>query len=321
MSFLFENEREMDTHLAEVAAQAEKYMKSQVNVLFENTDLFIGDVYKDESKLPGKRLKTNIIANPARLAKKFKMRARFIVGYEVKGLNLFYEIWYLPFYGKYILVDKFGRKPKGYSGESARIKDVIDHLFDIVSTHDEVEDERELDRYAGRASRKAERDYAGFNDTDARYNQFSSYNPEETEQWRVNLLESNVASRQMLNKMINTNIEQYDQTKMNRHKISRLWTPILGRKIEYPSKFQGGIFSKLLKIFGKDKEATFVTGFTFLDKINVEIWFVKSLATGKGSFFVFDLTSAKIVAKNLSNMRQAYQEVAEKLSADPEYDD
>ena len=321
MAFLFENEQELERHLAGVSIQAEKYIAFHFSQLNEATDLVAGEVYKDESKLPGKRLKTNILANPVRLVKKFKMTARFIVGYEIPKLELFYEIWYLPFYGKYILVDKFGRKAKGYSGESTKIKDVINHLFNIVSTHDELDDENEIDRYATRASRKAERDFSRFNDTDDKYNQFSSYNPEETEAWRQNLLENSVASRQLLAKMVNTNIKEYDKTKMNKNKISRLWSPILGRKLEYPSKYQGGVFSKLLKIFGKDREATFVQGYTFDDRINIEIWFVKSLLSGRGSFYVFNITSAKLIAKNIQNLRSAYREISDIVSIPNERDE
>lgn len=320
MAFIFENEQDMYDYLAEVSVQAEKYIKSELKRLDENVelspDLVAGEVYKDKSKLPGARLKSNIIGNPARLVKKFKMTARFIVGYEIPGARLFWEIWYLPFYGKYILVDKFGKKAKHSSGESPRIRDVIKHLFDIVSTHDEDEDEEEITRYAGRASRRAERDFSSFNDTDARFNQFSSYNPEEVEKWRTSLLEANVASREMLGKMVNIEVKQYDQTRANKNKLNRLLGLILGRNLVYPSRFQGGVFSKILRVFGKDKEATFVTGFTFEDRIDIEIWFVKSLLSGKGSFYVFNLTAAKLVSKNLKNLRNAFKEVSEIMSFD-----
>jgi hypothetical protein len=298
-----------------ITEQAVQYINHKQNVLLERygddenedeANLFRGEVYTDESQLKGKRLKFNInLTTPARMAQR-KLHARFIVGYNIRNSHLFYEIWYLPFSGKYALVDKFGKKPDN-TRESPKLKDVIDMLFDIVATRDEDKDERELFGKARTASRDAERDF--------RSNLYASTDssPDEFVQ---KLLEANIASRQLLADMINQNVEEYHETKMNKSKVNRLWGVVLGRDITYPTKYIGGVINKALRIIGKDREATFVTGYTFNEKIDIEIWFVKSLLTGKGSFYVFDITSAKLIKKDLRTMRKAYKAVADKLGVD-----
>ena len=230
-----------------------------------------------------------MLGNPTRL---IKFKAQFIIGYQLSNSDLFYEIWFLPFKGKYVLVDKFGKRSDANLHRS--ITHAVDDLLDIISTKDRQKIGREFEREASRANRVV----AGV---------------EIDETYVQTLFETSAVSRKLFIDVINSNVKEYNSTRMDKSKISKLWSIPLGRSLTYPSKYIGGSINKLFKIIGKDREATFVVGYTFNNKIDIEIWIVKSLITGKGSFYVFDITSAKLIASKLPNMRTAYATIANKI--------
>lgn len=296
----------------------EAYSILTVDGVLLEADIFHGEVYKRKTQLSGGRLKRNIFDYRKHLTSGLgKLRPLFIIGYNLEKSHLFYEIWFLPFDAKYIIVDKFGKRTTKFKKYST-ITDVIDKMVDIISTTDDSP----LDLYSDADLQDAEEDLENElkdlqNRNEIRKLQRKVANMESfTEDDRVALLESNVTSRALLADMINSNIVEYHNTRMNRNKINSLWRFLLGRNIVYPSKYIGsGVKSKILSLVGLDREASFVVGYSMADKINLEVWFVKSLSQGKGNFYVFDVTSAKVVAKKLPNMRQAYAIISSKITA------
>lgn len=291
-------------------------------VLSEQEDIFKGNVYKDKSKLPSGRLKRNIFDFRKHLTGNIdKLQPLFIIGYNLEESRLFYEIWYLPFEGQYIIIDKFGKRTTKFH-KYETITQAVDELVDIISTvdienFDEDDLEKDIERNAERnirskyktTSRTLDRDE--WNDDSG----FKRYAECETQEDIDTLLEQNITSRGLLADMINSNITEYRETRMNRSKINSLWKFLLGRDIEYPTKYLGGgVKGAVLKLLGREKEASFVVGYSLGGKLDFEIWFVKSVTKGKGSFYVFDITAAKVLAKDLPNMRQAYAYIANKIT-------
>ena len=260
-------------------------------------EIFPGKVYKDSTKISGGRLKRNIFDIRKHLTGyNKKLQPIFLVGYDILDNTVFYELWYLPFEGKYVVVDNFGKRI-GNQMLYDNISDAVEEIVDIVSHKDKVmvkKTERELEREASR--RKIE--------TTEHYNDLLLIE---------NLLEQNITSRGMLVDMINADLKEYYATRMSKHNISKWWGAIIGREIQTPTKYIGSKSSPF-KIFGKNKEALFVLGYTLNNKIDVEVWLVKDSLTGIGKFYVFDLSSSKIIAKNLPNMRKAFSEIAMKIA-------
>jgi len=293
------------------------------SILTEAQDIFKGYVYKDKSRLAGGRLKRNIFDFRKHLTSTIdKLQPLFIVGYNLEDSHLFYEIWYLPFDGEYIIVDKFGKRTTKFKKHSTITK-AVDELVDMISTIDpedlydldelelDVDDlEDELDDAKKRVEfKKLEKEFGKASRGAIKQFECKSYEEIET------LLEQNITSRGLLADLINASVVEYKETRMNRNKINSAWKFLLGRDITYPTKYLGGgIKNAVLKLIGKDREASFVVGYSLADKLNFEIWFVKSINSGKGSFYVFDITSAKVLAKNLPNMRQAYAHIAKKIT-------
>lgn len=267
----------------------------------EEDEVFTGEVYKDKSQLPGGRLKRNIfdIRKHATGASR-KLQPIFVIGYQLSNSKVFYEIWYLPFEGKFVLIDNFGKRI-GDRRMYEDISDAVDDLVDIISKHD-----RDFDR-------EDERDFEKEAEKEVRYGRFENKDANEDKALVETILERTVASRRILADLINTDIEEYKETRMKKHKISRWWAPIIGRDIDFPTKYISSRLSPF-KIVGKKKEALFVIGYTLNNKIDVEIWFVKSLISGKGSFYVFDLSSGKLIGEDIKNMRQAYAQIAKKIT-------
>ncbi|MBT8449424.1 MAG: hypothetical protein KJO69_07020, partial [Gammaproteobacteria bacterium] len=197
---------------------------------------------------------------------------------------------FLPYTSEYLLVDKYGKKT--HSGRTKTLSNAVDHLLDVISTADRKEIGRTLERDASRIADSVQVD----------------------QDYLDKLMEETSISRKLFINDINSNVTEYHETRMNKNMISKLWSIPLGRSITYPSKYLGGGLNKLMKIFGKDREATFVTGYTFNDQIDIEIWLVKSLITGKGTFYVFDITSAKLIDSKIPNLRRAYASIANKIS-------
>lgn len=285
-------------------------------VLSEDNDIFAGSIYKNKTKVKGGRLKRNIFDFRKHLTSAIdKLRPLFIIGYNLEESHLFFEIWYLPFDGQYIIVDKFGKRTIRFE-KYETITAAIDKLIDIVSTidPDNYEEYEDLDDdFRINAEKNVRSRYKVSTkdlDRDTYYDDGESITQED-----INvLLEANVASRALLADMINSNIEEYKSTRMDHAKINRLWRFLLGRDIVRPSKYLGGIVNAVLKLVGRGREASFVVGYSLDNKINFEIWYVKSASNPRGSFYVFDVTSSKILDKDLPNMRQAYARIANKIT-------
>jgi hypothetical protein len=307
------------TEHEELQEKALVLLNKKLSILNENaSDLFKGNVYKDKTKVSGGRLKANILSIGRQLAQKFDVYPPlFIVGYELENSSLFFEVWYLPIDGAYIVVDKFGKRIE--KNQKYQTMDrAINELVDIVTMLDagEEEDEKyyqsmdkELESQAERRLRRKYKTRSSKLDRD----DLSDVSVEGKILLDIPLLlEQSVASKKILFDLINNDIKEYNTTRMNRSKVSSIWGVILGKNIKTPTKYIGGI-DKLFTLTGTNKEATFVVGYSLDDKINIEIWFVKNVVSGRGEFFVFDITAGQLIAKGLKNMRQAYSKIANKI--------
>jgi len=159
-------------------------------------------------------------------------------------------------------------------------------------------------------------------------NMFLKESWEESEKFVNDLLEQTITTRGLLAQALGNKIIEYKDTRMDKHKISILWGPILGRSIEFPNKYfhsfpiLGNIAKKVRKVFGVDKEAVFVTGWTFDNKIDFEIWFVKSVSSDRDNqFVVFDLNSGRVIGKGFTKVRQAFDVIEKKLALPKTYFD
>lgn len=284
----------------------------------QDRDIFSGEIYKRKSRL--KKRKFDLFKKARKTPLKGKLgefEPVFIIGYQLRKPDLVFELWYDAVSGKYALFDKFG----GSIGSMEdKLEDAIEQLVDVIAKEEEVavrdtrEFERETEREAERSIKRK-----GYSKADLDFDRFfDSIQLQKDADYIQEILNENISSKEFLFRAINDEIEEYHETKVKRRQVSKLFQPILGRELEYPSKFLPGenvfgrLSQKVRKVFGKEKEATFVIGFTFADKIDMEIWFVKE---SKGNvFYVFDLNSGRIIGKQIKSLRHAYQVLAKKLA-------
>lgn len=228
-------------------------------------------------------------------------RPRFVAGYVFKDRKLFFEIWYFPQQSNFKIVDMFGRVVKGEEGGSRgyqHMNDAVDDLLYIIA-----QEEPDLDPDQINVSRLSQDFVQG------RF----------TESVDVNaLLESTEATRAMLNTMLKGNVKEYSQTRVWKYKRNPFLFFIPQRK-HLPTDFTGGIINAIMKLINRNRDAQFVSGYTYANVIDVEIWYVKAGIFGndaiRGGFYVFDLTGGRILARNLSSIRWAVYEIARKLGA------
>jgi len=307
----------MDTLTIKQKEEGYTYFSNKVNTLCE----FSGD--------KGGRLQGSLFDIGTHIANKFNVFAPlFIVGYKLDSSTLFFEVWYLPKDGKYIVVDKFGKRTEK-NQKFDKMVDAVDELVDVISANDERDDndltyyqelEDEIEDDAERGVRKKyKRSYRDFdNDKIKRTHKsppiYDEY--EESVEPTLNvkqLLEQSVASKAILFDLINKDIKEYKETRMNRNRVSSLWGLILGKNIKTPTKYLGGGSDSLFTLTGTKKEASFVIGYSLGNKIDIEIWFVKNVITSKGEFYVFDITAGQLIAKGMKTMRKAYAEIVDKI--------
>jgi hypothetical protein len=110
-------------------------------------------------------------------------------------------------------------------------------------------------------------------------------------------------------------IKLYNRTKANKSQLTTWWERLLriDSDIQSPIDVRGK---------GVDYDASFVVGYTLKNAVNLEIWYVteknpsgprfgrnKTMST----FYVFDVTSMKIVRKHVPYLRHAVDEVVKKI--------
>lgn len=110
-------------------------------------------------------------------------------------------------------------------------------------------------------------------------------------------------------------IKLYNRTKANKSQLNTWWERLLriDSDIQSPIDVRGK---------GVDYDASFVVGYTLKNAVNLEIWYVteknpsgprfgrnKTMST----FYVFDVTSMRIVRKHIPYLRHAVDEVVKKI--------
>lgn len=129
-------------------------------------------------------------------------------------------------------------------------------------------------------------------------------------------------------------LSMYEQTKVNpKHAgvIGRFLQNTLsifrGRKdkVRLPTQ-KAGFFDRLqMSIIGTTYRADFVIGYSLKDAINIEIWYVTEPDPSKGSwdatsssFYVYDVTAAKVIRSNLPYYRNALSVAMAKIAVNDE---
>jgi len=311
--------------------------------------VFDGEIYSNHTMIPPRRWrKFNLFHKTSvrqRVALPFFRRwdKIFLFGYRFESYpNIFYELWFDTGTSTYEIHDKYGEVVnKGY----VRMNDVINAFVDLIGSfksddqknlgrgyEEEIEKDLKLDakmnlNVAGRhvdgqgtafaesLNPTAEEVFAGILMAEGEDETF-------TEEMREKLLELTINTRDMLAQFVNSDlIHEYHETRMDRHLVKQKFWHIFTRRPTMPNKFIKGIGNKAAKILGGGNEATFLVGLTLADKVDVEIWYVKQHKSGfedgsnRATFWVFDLTSGRVVERDMDRMRDAYHLAAKKLAA------
>lgn len=274
--------------------QAEKYLLEFVNKNPDEKKVFSGDIYSDKSKIKSSNTKKDQI---------------FIIGYGIKLGNLFYEIWYNPHIGVYVIYDRFGKQ---INKQRNKLKDIAAVLMVLVRKENDIVADKETDIVAsGKSSiKKMGYDVFDFDDdniTRVGYDEYSK-------------VMDNIVTIDTLKTMINAKIKEYNTSRLSKTSKNSLWKRLIGNVVEVPSDllYRGGfkkLRQKIDRLLGKEKEAIFVKGYTFNDKVNTEIWYVKDGKTEESKFYVFDLSSGKplLLSDEAKTLSKAARVIADKI--------
>lgn len=273
--------------------------------VYRNPTLFPGIIYTDKSRLPKQRWsllrkKSQVPQRGNALVKSFNMI--FIIGYYLDVADLYYECWLDTYDSSYLILDKFGTP---VSSAYKNLDDAVTELINILSEESPTVHRSEL----------SSKEQAILKNL-ARRGSLTLPEAEDQKNETIlveQLLEATKVSRQILTGMINDQVSEYHATRMDSVAAKHFWQ-FWSKHVEFPSKYVStGIWGTLRKIVGQEKTATFVVGFSLKNKINVEIWLVKDNVSGRGSFYIFDLTSGELVAQGIKTVRQAYAAAGRKV--------
>lgn len=287
-----------------------------VTILQElSNDLYPGEVYKTRTKIPRRRRGLisfkRSVPSTASPHDKGRFDPIFIIGYEVDSADVFFEIWYDANLRKFIVFDKYGNP---VSRDRSKIRRAMDDLSDVVSAYlnrqADVDYEDEIDRQLDTAKQRQLSTRIRMQD------------------WVEQVddpLEENVTTRMMLGSELNVDVEEYKSTRMEQNEVSRFFRRVLGGKpVSSPRDFTdyglpfGGLKKKWDQLAGNDKAATFVTGYTLADRIDVEVWYVKDTRSGRDKFYVFDLTGLELVT-TARTMKDAIKAIADLIQVPVDY--
>lgn len=273
--------------------------------VYRNPTLFNGVIYTDKTRLPKQRWsllrsKSPVPTRGSPITKGFNLI--FILGYYLDVADLWFEVWYDSFDSTYMVLDKFATP---VSSAYKNLDDAMAEFINLVSDENPSIHKSELSaREQAILKNLARRSSLDIKEAEDQANETVLVE---------SLLEATKVTRGMLTDILNAQVAEYHSTRMNSTTIKHFWQ-FWGKHTELPGKYLStGIWGTLRKIVGAEKTATFIVGFSLKNKIDIEIWFVKNNATGRGSFYVFDLTSAEIVAQDIKTIRQAYAAAGSKI--------
>lgn len=289
----------------------------------EPRKIFPGEVYKDKSRIPkikrGLFSRRRQVPTSAGIVDRKFFEPIFLLGFEAKGANVFFEIWYDPFTGNFSIYDKYGML---VGQDRKKLRQSVDDLADIVSDYDDSMDSAKArDRLEREAARM--RLNPRLESPDA-FLRRRAQQMRETHELIGQALEESVQTRAMLGKIIGADVEEYKTTRMRKYHFDKWWRRILGRFVIGPSDHQykgilGGIRKKWDEVRGAKKEASFVVGYSLANLIDVEIWYVKDVQLGRGRFYVFDLTGGDELGSG-TTLKDALQIVSDKIKVPYDYE-
>jgi hypothetical protein len=110
-------------------------------------------------------------------------------------------------------------------------------------------------------------------------------------------------------------LKVYNQSLIKPTDMMRWWERML------PSLFRDiNVMTPYMLHKKKGWDASFITGFSLKERVNLEIWYVtepnpdtKSRNKTISSFYVFDATAFKLIERHIPHLRHAYSLVTEKL--------
>lgn len=255
---------------------------------------------------------------------------KFIIGYAVEASPLNFEIWYDPYENAFGVFDKHGRPVSTtFPRLTDAVAEFIDHIADIeiegplsreekekiVRSLQKEKEEQELEQLAKRKiydiDSAAKRDRPKMRDVN------SPPFRESQEFDRDALLAENANSRNMIQDLFLGQVSEYHLSRMTKNSVKKFWQ-VWGKDVEFPTDFlRNRLLGKLAlqKLSSDDADGFFVIGYTFDDKIDLEIWNIKDKTTGKVLFYVFNLTAGKLLAKT-QKLRHALNIITDILNVD-----
>lgn len=312
----------------------------------KDVELFSGEIYQHQTRIPPRRwrfwqlfTKTSV---RQRVAKPFFRRWEkiFLFGFQFEDQpDIFYELWFDTATSTYEIHDRYGDQIRD---NYQRLNDAVNAFVDLVGSFGDAgqlnigrEEEQEIEdelkkgakdnmRDAAKNADREERGRGLFGEAAESTSQLIKLTEEqiaEAEELRRVFLERTINTRSMFAQMINSDlVEEYHVSRMTRHLARSKFTEVFGRKPEMPNKFLGGgLRNRVAKIFGNGREATFVVGLSLANQVDVEIWFIKtdrdSGTDDRASYWVFDMTSGRVVGKGIDRPRDAYALAARKVVA------
>lgn len=295
------------THINEHLLESEREKALSI-ILTEQTKLYTGTFYHDRTRIrqTGMIFKRTVRGSASFVDRK-SLSPIFIIGYELVSNNVIFEIWYDPASSKYSVYDRYG---SSVSHERNELEYAVNDLTDIIEDYENLRNDRDqVNNTRKRQERQRIRNQA-------------RRNVRESED---SLEEQFEYTKAELGRNLNATVRTYKTTRFTGRSLSGIWRRILGgiatvtpSNYRYDGAF-GGLKRRFDILLGREKDASFVIGYTLNDIIDVEIWYVRDTKTGRNRFYVFNLTSYNLIGNALT-MKEAIKLVSDKIMLPDDYD-
>jgi len=317
-------------------------MGSGKSVRSVQPDSFPGKVYRDKTRLSDdiiKKWKKTTL--PKYLRGETTYLRHFIIGYEMKFGNLFYEIWYNNKSATFEVIDRHGYP---LFDKMNSLREAVDRFIDMISDKEPAEREK-IERDARKfyrdahgsmsaAKRREKRAVFESFDTDEFDNLMESieseiepYFYEEDDAHRQQRLKESDSIRQILHQTVKDELlEEYHESKLSERQVKRLLFNLASgfltdnerknynwyEKVKLTAK-RG--FRSFFRLTLGDVRADFIVGFKIGDNgVKTEIWEIyRKTGNRPSEFYVVDVTSKKVLRRNFKNLRQAINEIRDRF--------
>lgn len=131
------------------------------------------------------------------------------------------------------------------------------------------------------------------------------------------------ANFRMLQQAVMSSVEKYDVTRSDPNRFKHLLSFLDSRKVKLPTD-KPSIWNRIKMFFaGTMYRADFISGYTVGNRVNFEIWYVTEpnpeytegghMGKTISSFYLFDVTSGKLLRKYIPYYRNAEQMIVQKV--------